>query len=63
MPMTITIPRSFGGTLILGSSPATTPAATTSVTAIGRDGKASGLGRDGKVAAAGRDGQVTGKGR
>lgn len=61
--MAVFVPRSFGGTLILGSSPATTPAATTSVSAIGRDGKASGIGRDGKVATAGRDGQVTGKGR
>lgn len=56
--MPLVIPRTFGGTLILGPFPATT-----TVTATGRDGKVSGIGRDGKVAATGRDGQIAGKGR
>jgi hypothetical protein len=47
----LVVPRTLGGTLILNIS---TPPATTSVTAVGRDGK---------VTATGRDGQITGKGR
>lgn len=51
MASTVMVPRTFGGTLILTVGSTT---ATTSITAIGRDGK---------VTATGRDGKVTGKGR
>ena len=54
----LVIPRVFGGTLILGPFPATTP-----ITAQGRDGRVNAMGRDGKQAATGRDGRVPGKGR
>lgn len=60
MSATIYVPRTFGGTLIINTTP---PAAKTSVTAIGRDGNVSGMGRDGKQTVVGRDGQITGKGR
>lgn len=58
MTQPLVVPRVFGGTLLLGPFPATTP-----ITVVGRDGKVTGMGRDGKQVVIGRDGQVTGKGR
>jgi hypothetical protein len=46
MSALLTIPRTFGGTIILVTGPST---ATTTITAVGRDGKVGGIGRDGKI--------------
>jgi len=58
MATTLMVPRTLGGTIILVIGPTT---ATTTITALGPDGKVSGKGRDGKIASIGRDGQVIGK--
>jgi len=55
------VPRVFGGTLLL--SPPAGLAATTSLTALGRDGRQTAIARDGKQAAIARDGQLNAQGR
>jgi hypothetical protein len=58
MSTTLTIPRVFGGTIILITGPSTVA---TAIIAIGRDGKVGGIGRDGKVTATAQDGKIVGK--
>jgi len=62
MAYTLTVPRTFGGTLLITFTPSTAPTAVTIVTAFARDGIAQARGRDGVAQARGRDGIVQGKG-
>jgi hypothetical protein len=58
MSAILTIPRTFGGTIILVTGPSTVA---TAIIAVGRDGKVSGIGRDGKLTATAQDGKIIGK--
>lgn len=63
MSETLTVPRVFGGTLIITYTPATSPVPTLQVTAVFRSGQTEAMYRDGKQTATYRDGTVTAGGR
>jgi len=62
MPV-LTIPRTFGGTLLITLAGPTSQMASLAITALFRDGQMGGVWRDGEVSSLGRDGQVQARSR
>lgn len=63
MSETLTVPRVFGGTLLITYTPATSPVPTLQLTAVFRSGQVEGTYRSGQQEATYRDGNVTAGGR
>lgn len=63
MTQILTVPRAFGGTLLITYTPSTSPVPTLQVTAVFRSGQVEATYRSGEQTATYRDGTVTAGGR